>query len=67
MTVPNQLREVCRWNGRLAQENILLRAALCCRDQECRELTRSVGVLTTQLATCEVFLGAAMDERLERR
>jgi len=67
MTVPNQLRHVCRWNGRLAQENLQLRAAVRCRDQECRTLTHTVADLAAQLAACEAMLGAAIDERLEGR
>jgi hypothetical protein len=67
MAVPDQLREVCRWNSRLAQENLQLRAALRCRDQECRRLTRTVAHLAARLAACEVLLGAAVDQRLEGR
>lgn len=67
MTVPNQLREVCRWNRRLAHENLQLRAALRWRDQECRGLTHAAADLAAQLAVCDELLGVAMDRFLAER
>jgi hypothetical protein len=67
MTDRDQIRQVCRWNRTLAQENLQLRAALRHREQECRKLRATTADRAAQLAACDRMLGAAMDRALAER
>jgi hypothetical protein len=67
MTERDELGEVCRWNGRLAQENLQLREVLRWMEQRCRVLSDANADLAASLDACDGMLGAAMDRALAER
>jgi hypothetical protein len=62
-----EIRSLCRWNRRLAQENIQLRSALRHKEQECRKLRATGAARAAELAACDRMLGAAMDRAVAAR
>lgn len=61
--LPQQLREICRWNQELVRENSRLHEELCRKDQQISELEDANAELCVERDAADILLDAAMARR----